>query len=220
MKITFYQQFVFGFLLLTLTVENSFLNSRVSAQENAAGTSGFYNSLVVGIDKDSKTLTGFFSEQTGWNEITKSPMFNCELFIYGEFQGNKYKIRTWYPGEKESITGELRFVETGGKTIEIKLEKEPGGCGNVHPFSREVGEDKFPLDEKGAWSAVRVVSAKKAYFYSRPVSSARKKSYVVRHDSVRLFKSQKGWAEVEFGTDKKTRGWLKESDLFPANSPN
>ncbi len=220
MKIILRKRFVLVFLLLVLFAGLFLPHSSALAQENTSGVSGIYSSLMIGIDKNNETLTGFFSQAGGWDENTKAPMFNCELFIYGKLQGSTYKLTTRYPGEKEYIAGELRFVKKGGeKTIEITLETEPGGCGNVHPFSRKVGGDDFILDEKGDWSEVRIISAKKAYFYPHP-NAAKAKAYVVAYDPVRIFNTQNGWVEAEFGTGKKTRGWLKEADLFPANSAN
>jgi hypothetical protein len=47
----------------------------------------------------------------------------------------------------------------------------------------------------------------------------KRRTYLVRHDPVRVFKLQSGWVEAEFGDDKVTRGWIKESDLFSSH-PN
>src|SRR5215475_6815984 len=118
------------------------------------------------------------------------------------------------------LKGQLKFVTDGGQTkVEIKLEREHGGCGNVRPFAAEDGGGMLMETSRGRWFAVRVVSAKKAYFYSRPSLSARKKQYVVSHDPIRIFQVKNSWVEAEFGAEKTTRGWIRMSDLFPSVDP-
>jgi hypothetical protein len=206
--------------LFVLFITFSALNYQASAQEKSLGYSGVFDGLTVGVDGRNKTISGYFFDQTGWDEKTRSATFTCAFYLKGTFQDDKYSITTWYPGESESINGQLKFVTDGGQTkVEIKLEREHGGCGNVHPFAAEDGGGMLMETSRGRWFAVRVVSAKKAYFYSRPSLNARKKQYLVSYDPIRIFQVKNSWVEAEFGAEKTTRGWIKMSDLFPSVDP-
>ncbi|HEU0177512.1 MAG TPA: hypothetical protein VFV58_24885 [Blastocatellia bacterium] len=205
------------FSLIVLLITFSALNSRPSAQKNSLGYSGVFDGLTVGVDSRNKTISGYFFDQTGWDETTRSPTFTCAFYLQGHFQDDKYVITTWYPGETESIKGQLKFVTVDGQTnVEIKLEREHGGCGNVHHFTAEDGGGNLTETKRGDWFAVRVVSAKRAYFYSRPSLKARKKQYLVSYNPIRIFQVKNNWVEAEFEAEKTTRGWIKMSDLFPA----
>jgi hypothetical protein len=178
-------------------------------------SSGYYDSILIGIDKERGELTGFFKEYTGWDDETKSPRFSCIFFIYGKLQGDTYRITTWYPGDNEYINGELKFVVAEGLSqVSVRLEEEHGGCWNVHPFARDVGLGALGLEKRGDWIGVRVVSANKTFLHKGPKAQLKGRAYLVKHDPVRVFKLQAGWVEVEYGTDKVVRGWIKETDLF------
>jgi hypothetical protein len=189
------------------------------AQTKPAGSSGHYESLLIGVDENSRVVTGYFEESTGWNERTQSPQFTCAFFLFGKLEGDLYPITTWYPGLDvgEPIRGQLKFLTVDGVLkAHVKLEQDPGGCGMAHSFMRDGGGDEFPLSTPGKWSSVRVVSAKRAFFHQRPDPGTKGRAYVVRENIVRVFKIQNGWVEAEFTSDtrKIVRGWLKESDLF------
>ena len=190
------------------------------AQNKPAGSSGHYDSLLLGVDENGRVVTGYFEESTGWNESTRSPQFTCAFFLFGKLQGDAYPITTWYPGSDVSapIKGDLKFITVNGVTkAHLKLEEEPGGCAMAHPFTRGGGGDELELSSPGTWRSVRVVSSKRAFFHQAPNPRTKEKTYVVRDNVVRVFKVQSGWVEAEFVTDKGkiVRGWLKESELFP-----
>src|SRR5918912_1911545 len=199
-------------LILLLLLGSPALSLSAAAQ-NPSGGSGVYDSLVIGVDDKSGVVTGYFEEGTGWDERTKSPMFLCTFFLYGKLQGDSYPITTWYPGASESIKGQLKFMSVDGfMNSYINLDDEPGGCAMAHPFSKDGGSD-LRLDNPGKWSSVRGVATARAYFHKAPDARTREKSFVVKNDAVRVFKTENGWVEAEFGTDKVVRGWLKEADL-------
>ena len=212
---------VLSVLLSIFLLGSPALSLSAVAQNKPSGSSGHYDSLLIGVDENSGVVTGYFEESTGWNESTKSPQFTCAFFLFGKLEGDAYPIMTWYPGSDISapIKGELKFITGNGVAkAHIKLEEEPGGCGMAHPFTRNgVGGDEFELSTPGQWRAVRVVSAKRAFFHKAPNARAKAKAYVVKENVVRVFKVQPGWVEAEFstGTERIVRGWLKESDLFP-----
>lgn len=190
------------------------LSSCAWAEKPEVGHSGVFGALTVGVDSRHKTLSAFYSEGSGWDETLRAPTFTCAFYLQGIFQGDRYNITTWYPGENKSIKGQITFTVVDGQTkIKIRLEREHGGCGNVHPFATDdVG--MLPETKRGRWFAVRVVCAEKAYFYSRPSLEAKKENYVPRYSPIRVFKTQDHWVEAEYEAEKTTRGWIKASDLF------
>jgi hypothetical protein len=171
--------------------------------------------MPIGVDKEKGEVTGFFSESGGWDDQTKAPRFSCIFYIYGKLQGDTYQVTTWYPGNKEYIKGELKFiVSEGRKEIDLRLAEEHGGCWNVRHFAKDANPATLELEKSGDWIGVRVVSANKAFFHKGPNVQTKERAYVVKHDPVRALKVQAGWVEAEYGDDKVTRGWIKESDLF------
>jgi hypothetical protein len=179
------------------------------------GGSGFYDTMVIGVNKEKGEVTGFFSESTGWDQQTKAPSFSCIFYIYGKLQGDAYQVTTWYPSHNDYIKGKLKFVLVEGRReIDLKLDEEHGGCWNVRHFAKDADPMTLTLEKRGDWISVKVVSAKKAFFYKGPNEQMKGRAYLVRHDPVRVLKAQAGWVEAEYGDDKVTRGWIKESDLF------
>lgn len=190
------------------------LNLSVWARNAELGYSGVFGGLTVGVDTRHQTLSGFYSEGSGWDETTKAPTFTCTFYLRGTFQGDRYNITTWYPGESETINGQIVFAMVDGhRKIKLRLEREHGGCGNVHPFATEDGE-MLAETQRGSWFAVRVVCAARAYFYSRPSLEAKKEQYIVRYSPIRVLKTEDHWVAAEFEAEKTTRGWIKASDLF------
>jgi hypothetical protein len=41
----------------------------------------FYDSMLIGVDKEKGELTGFFEDATGWDEQTKSPRYGKLLGV-------------------------------------------------------------------------------------------------------------------------------------------
>lgn len=185
--------------------------------------SGKYDELLIGVSENGE-LTGYYSTSTGGGQFT------CIFYIRGRLRNDAADITTWFPESKEQIRGKLEFAEEDGKPgVNIKLESEHGGCWNASPlkFAEETG-GTIALEQAGDWQMVRVVSAPKAYFCASPNRAAKQKTFVVKGDGVRIFKTRNGWVEAEFENycidarclkSKTTRGWLKESDLFSSEPP-
>lgn len=221
----FSQQMPSIILVLTFLVGNSPLGSSAVGQNKPSGRSGNYdNLLLIGVDENSGELTGYFEESVGWDERAKSPRFTCAFFLYGRLRGDAYEIATWYPDMGDPINGKLKFVTVDNLSrAQIKLEELPGGCGMAHPSLAQDGGDELELSAHGNWTSVRAVSAKQAFFHKATDSRTKTKAYVVRGDAIRVFRVQNGWVEAEFraiGSNKETRGWIKESDLFTAVPQN
>jgi hypothetical protein len=213
----FSRRSVFEVLVLLLLLGSPALSFSAAAQNNPSGSSGYYESLLIGVDEKSGGVTGYFEDGTGWDERTKAPLFLCSFFLYGKLQGDAYQITTWYPDSiLEPIKGRLKFTNAGGVSkARVKLEELPGGCGMTDPDLARGDGEEMELSTPGKWSSVRSVSAARTYFHKTPDARTKEKTFVVKHDAVRILKAQHGWVEAEFGTDKVVRGWLKESDLLP-----
>lgn len=222
--IVFSQQIPSIILFLAFLMGNSPLESFAVGQNRPSGRSGNYdNLLLIGVDENSGELTGYFEDSVGWDEQTKSPRFTCAFLLYGRLRGDAYQITTWYPDMGDPIKGQLKFVTVDNLSrAQIKLEELPGGCGMAHPSLAQDGGDALELSAPGNWTSVRGVSAKQAFFHTATHSRTKEKAYVVRGDAIRVFRVQNGWVEAEFGvvgSNKETRGWIKESALFPSVPP-
>ncbi len=182
---------------------------------DAKGSSGEFGELLLGVDQASETVTGFFNSGTG--DAETGPAFTCTFYLKGSFAGDNYRIRTWYPGSADVISGKLGFFSSGQRvSVVIKLEQPPPGCANVIPLTGDNAAEHW-LVKKGDWTSVRIASAAKAFFHSSAADAAKTEGYVVKFDPVRVFSDENGWARSEFVGKKTTPGWLKDSDLFPSD---
>lgn len=178
--------------------------------------SGDYNGLLIGVDWHG-TLTGYFESSTG------NGQFSCIFFFNGKSTEPKTSVDSWFPADrelKEVIPGTIEArAENGSNSVRVMLKEEHGGCWNVQHFASEPAS--FRLTEEGAWHAIRVVSATKAYFYDDSTSVNPRKAYVVQGNALRVFEWHSGRARVEYVSPKRkrTHGWILESDLYSAQSP-
>ncbi len=201
--------------MLRLILALSFsLATAVSAA--APIVSGDYDGLLIGVDQQG-ILTGYFESSTG------NGQFSCIFFFSGKFNGPTTRMDSWFPADrdpKEVIPGTIEALANNGRNaIRVMLKEEHGGCWNVRHFASE--PTSFRLAEEGAWQAIRVVSAKKAYFYDDSSRTHPRKAYVVQGNALRVFEWQSGWVRVEYVSPerKSTRGWISERDLYSAQSP-
>lgn len=193
-------------LLLFLSVGASL------AQSGNKGFSGEFDSLTLGVDGQNH-LTGFYEDGTGENPQTGKPIFTCEFFIEGKFDGGKYRIQTYYPGDKKVIAGELSFSGDGEQTeVYIKLESEHGGCPNVSKFSGD--GTTLMLSKRGEWTSIAVVSAAKTNFYAKPDAKTKRRAYLVKSNCVRVYEKRGNWSDVEYVGEKSVRGWIKNTDTY------
>ncbi|MCE9624569.1 MAG: hypothetical protein K8R69_03805 [Deltaproteobacteria bacterium] len=200
-------------LLLFLVLASAGLRA-----ETGAAISGVYGELTVGVDPQNQSLSGYYQNGTGSNGSGGS-QFSCLFYLVGKKQGAAYAIQTWFPGDgkKEVIAGELRFISAAGAepaSVQLKLKQEPGGCGMVDPDLASTEGSRLIQDAAGQWKSVRVVSAKRAHFFESPDAIAPRKTYVVQGDALRVWDQKPGWVQADF--EGKNKGWVKETDLFPA----
>lgn len=176
--------------------------------------SGDYDGLLVAVGPQGR-LTVYFESSTG------SGQFSCVFFGAGLVTGGKHTVDTWYPADRpgEVIRGVLEDSAVGAKPgVRLTLEEEHGGCANVQRFASEPAS--FALTEPGGWIAIGVVASARAYFRDDP-SGPPRKAFVVAGNPLRIYEERGGWVRAEYvgATGKRTQGWLRQSELFPAVRP-
>jgi hypothetical protein len=176
--------------------------------------------LVLGIDPDTREITGYYHEESGATDADGRPMFTCIFLFDGRAEGTApYAIRTWMPGERGTTNdGQIAPDAHDPAKLVLTLTHEQGGCWNVEHFADPGGYDTT-LDP-GSWRAVRVVSVPRAHFHSAPGTPSRRAAYVTSGDVVRVYGWRDGWADAEFEDAQggRTRGWLRSRDLLDAGS--
>jgi hypothetical protein len=173
--------------------------------------SGIYDDgLSLAFDSTSRKVTGYFEEYAGSSEQKNSPHFSCVFYVEGTMTGQKFTIKTYDPTDKKNdfIQGTMEIVEN--KKVKIKLLTEHGGCWNVQPFAGEaVG---FTLGGSESWIQIRYVDVARSYFHANKAEDSRLKSYLIRGNVVCIEKIQGQWVYCNL-LGKKTKGWLKITDL-------
>ena len=173
--------------------------------------SGRYGALSLAFDKESKLVTGYYENASGWDEQLQSPRFSCAFYFSGVADGNKINIKSLFPkyAEDGSINGTLEVL--ANNRVKIQLAEEHGGCPNVEHFAGSPVE--FSLEEEKNWMQLRYITVEKAYFYSADNEESKTASYVMKGDIVYVEKVTKSRAYCSFTGRKVTRGWLNIAEL-------
>lgn len=183
------------------------LFSSVTFSQQIIQSGEYDNSLRMAYDSESKKITGYYENYTGWDEKTKAPRFSCIFYIEGTVSEQKVKIKTYYPEDKNEDTIEGHIEIVNNETIYIVLPEEHGGCWNVQHFADK--PDKFKLVKETNWIQIRYVDTEKCYFHK----SKKLKSFVIKGDIVYVEKIEGDWALCSYFGKKTTKGWLKVADL-------
>ena len=186
-----------------------FIFNGLYGQKIASGDYGF--GLKLAYNSKTNKLSGYFENYTGWDESTNSPRFSCMFYIEGSVESNKFKIKTYFPGDKlsEAIEGTCEIVTSN--SVKIKLPEEHGGCWNVQHFADE--PVKFNLEKAIDWVDIRYVIVNKTYFHSQNTASKKQKAYIIKNNIVCVEKLEGDWAFCAYYGKKTTKGWIKTSDL-------
>lgn len=171
--------------------------------------SGDYDSLTLVVVDG--IVTGTFWDARGLGP-GGGPQFTCIFMLRGKVDGDRAKIDTWAPGEKDHIAGELVFEK---RYVKIKLTEDHGGClatdgDMVHQFYRAIFEK-----EGTGWLGVAMVAVEQASFRPSPGARAPRKPYVVRYDPLVILARKGNWLRVRYlnGT-KPVTGWMRRKELF------
>ena len=172
--------------------------------------SGVYDdTLLLAVDTSGRVSGYFDMSQPG------PPAISCIFYLQGQLAGPVAILATYFPEDPkgDAITGAL--VPPAPGKVQIMLQKEHGGCGNVWPFADKDNPADFTLQKAEPWISVRVVRADRAYFSASP-GAAHGRAYLVKGDGVGVRAAQGGWDEADFvGETRTSSGWLRESDLYP-----
>jgi len=174
--------------------------------------SGEYQSgLKLAFDSKAKKLTGYYENDTGWDEETKRPKFSCIFYLGATVTGNTFSVLTYYPQSKseDTISGFAEIVNDS--TVKIKLPQEHGGCWNVQHFADE--PVKFDIEKKADWTQVKYVTVEKTFFYSEKSNDKKLKAYLVKNNFVCINKTERDWAYSTYYGKEIVTGWIKTSDL-------
>ena len=198
----------------------SFLACSLLSAKSTKAQSGIYGRgrLLIAVNPEEKTLTGFFEDHTGWDENTDRPRFSCIFYFAGKLNdGDTIVITSWAsPTMEEKIEGALTFSQDKGQPgVKIKLENEHGGCSNVQHFTDE--DVVLHLDSVLDWKEIRLVKSEKAFFYDHPDLQDRRNAYVVKGDVLKIYEIKNGWVKAAFGQKEITIGWIKEEDTYKGN---
>jgi hypothetical protein len=170
----------------------------------------YSNVLMIGRDPASGLISGYFSMT-----YAGPPAMSCIFYIKGTPVGAKATVETYDVDDPQGdmIVGTLTV--TSNHTLTLSLPSDHGGCGNVQSFTDSPAPD-FDLDTPMPWTSVRVVKAKKAYFYASAGAATHERAYLVNGDGLGVRASQKGWLQVDYTAgDKPMSGWVREEDLYP-----
>lgn len=182
--------------------------------------SGIYNGaadIFIVRDEQAKTLTGSYNTCIHDGHICCT--FNF-IAHYKSLNDKELHFITTFPDDddhSDEIKGKV--ICKTSKSFFIKLEQEPPGSMACYGIDKENGDEATFVRAKN-WKGIKMISSRKAFFYSEPNDSAKRKAYVTLYDVVGILDSVKGWVKVEFDNvqsekPQSTIGWIKESDIFP-----
>lgn len=179
---------------------------------------GEYDGLLLGVERSAEgaVVSGYFSSTTGRGQ------FSCRFFLRGALVGSGARIATWLPGADDPpING--RLEADGRGEVQIALEREPGGCGNVQRFAGPQPPPQFSLLRARPWRSIRVVKGE-ASLRKSPASGSRRLRALVEGTGVGVLdagaSAPAGWIKVQVRHDgHPVTGWLRAADLFPDQAP-
>jgi hypothetical protein len=179
--------------------------------------SGIYlggGDVFIVCDEHAKTITGSYNTCIGRGQICCTFNFTC---YYNSQNDKELFFKTTFPDDTaDEIKGNI-FCETG-RSFSIKLEEEPPGsmaCGGIN----EGTGYKVNLLRHKDWKGIRMIRSRKAFFYSEPKESAKRKAYVTLYDVVGILDTEDGWMKVEYDNadnekPQTTTGWIRTADIF------
>lgn len=162
-------------------------------------------------DPKTRLLTGYFSDEGGYDENTGSTQFSCVFYIQGKVNSKGFEVQTWYPNyeNETSISGTMQIGED--KALSIELTEDHGGCSNVQRF--DDGPVGLRLERAMPWIQIRFVTAEKTYFYASKSAKKPESGFIPRSGFVCIEKIEKNSAYCCPCNDAATKGWIKLEDL-------
>lgn len=177
-------------------------------------SSGIYGSgLNIAFDELTGKVTGFYDNESGYDEKTGTAQFSCTFYFSGKADLNQSNIISFYPGDSvpDSIPGILEFGINDQLTI--RLNSDHGGCWNVQTFASE--PVSFSLYKAVSWSQIRYVTGSNVDLF-KDASGSSSFNVKLPFGSVVGISGMKGdfaLCTVLNSTDDVISGWIKLSDL-------
>jgi hypothetical protein len=165
--------------------------------------SGNYWQESARIAIDENHITGSVDTKIGENG-----QYVCQFFFDGKIKGKTFSIACHNFIDTGLILGSVTIVND--TSFFLKTRENPGGSNMIANI-----EDKgmtFSLTEAKKWLQIRIVTAEKAFFYTAPILSSKRKAYLIKGNEVIVLEKKEEWLKVTYG---KTTGWLQENDMFP-----
>ena len=191
---------------------------------HARPLSGNYGSLLIATDSAEHVVSGYYEDYTGWDPVIKAPRFSCIFYLKGSLNSsNKIKIKAWFQADTDpsyTINGYISLPKNNN-ILSIHLDTDPGGCWNVQHFA-DKAIPSFKLIKQRNWIDIRIASSDRTYFYAKPNLKDKKKAYVIKGNVLKILAKKRSWLHAEYKSDagKVTKGWIRESDLFPNTPPS
>jgi len=197
------------FYLILVALANSLtLNSQITASSCSQG-------LIFGFDGGSHIGSGFYNNQTGYDEITKESRFTCQFYFMDKIENSHFEINSYYPNHKElgTIQGTLEIISSTEFAIQLK-EEHRGFVDFIH-FSNE--PVNFRIEKPKPWISIRCIYSDKTYFYKNSSDNLPIRSYVLKDDLICVDEIISNKAHDSFKGKKVTTGWILPSDLNNIN---
>jgi hypothetical protein len=147
------------FYLILVALANSLtLDSQITASSCSQG-------LIFGFDDSSQIGSGFYNNQTVYDEITKESRFTCQFYFMDKTENSHLEINSYYPNHKElgTIQGTLEIISS--TEFAIQLKEEHGGFVDVIHFSNE--PVNFRIEKVKPLISIRYTYSDKTYFYRK-----------------------------------------------------
>lgn len=140
----------------------------------------------------------------GYFQNYREDSFSTIFFIIGQHKCNDtYNIKTFYPSEKDSISGILKIFDSSN--LEIILNEEPPG----REFSIDGTKGDFNLIENKDWINIGYVNTSKVFLFSKPNEKNKTKKFILQNDCVAELQRKGNWVKVEcIARKRNVIGWL------------
>lgn len=132
----------------------------------------------------------------------------CQFAFAGKLTGDsgKFASRNYVDGGLEP--GFLSAITDS--SFRIRFESGPP-CSHIYNLP-DTASLLVKLVKPDSFIQVRIVLSEKAFFFSGPDSSNKRKAYLVKENEALVYNKNGDWLKVIFG---KTTGWIRERDMYP-----
>jgi len=165
-------------------------------------TSGIYEGLFLAVDQRG-AVSGYYQESQG-SGVSKT----CSFYLAGQEKAGHADVATW---NAEVFPGSLTAAEQG-VVLRIEKGRDHPGCGSVLPplISEGLSLDRVSATD---WTSLRRVVAKKTFFFPKPSTKGKTRTYVVMGDLVGVLSQSGDWLKVEYALGQKhVGGWMRAAD--------